>query len=265
MIVATMSLTGRSADLGQITLQGLNDWLISSELRTWWEATADLIQPWWRHTKYTPKMMVKLSDPAYPDFMVWVGRKSDRVVWEPYGEGIQIMHRNESLTPVDKELFELPAWASRPDVVDWAHGCNAGNARFSHEEIHGQVYFNHMWHLPLRVVVGVLVRDGKYLVGVRQGMFEFPGGRIESNESREQALRREWLEKTGLSIGVGRLLGSRLFPRQGRRPAHITAFEVYSFGELSPIAFDSIAWASLRELQASNLTPGTQWLTSSEP
>lgn len=57
------------------------------------------------------------------------------------------------------------------------------------------------------VAVGVLVRDdGSYLLGSRPegkpyaGYWEFPGGKLEENESVEQALYRELNEELGIQI-----------------------------------------------------------------
>ncbi len=59
------------------------------------------------------------------------------------------------------------------------------------------------------IVVGVIWKDGKILVGKRRqdqmlgGLWEFPGGKCEPNESLEEALKREVLEETGLNVKVG--------------------------------------------------------------
>jgi 8-oxo-dGTP diphosphatase len=57
-----------------------------------------------------------------------------------------------------------------------------------------------------KVGVGVfVVRDGKILVGQRQGshgagMWALPGGHLEMNESIEDCTEREVLEETGMTI-----------------------------------------------------------------
>lgn len=59
------------------------------------------------------------------------------------------------------------------------------------------------------VAVGILLRaDGALLLTTRPpgkvyaGYWEFPGGKLEADESVEQALRRELTEELGITIGV---------------------------------------------------------------
>jgi 8-oxo-dGTP diphosphatase len=58
----------------------------------------------------------------------------------------------------------------------------------------------------IRAVVGILRRDGKVLVAERpagkpySGYWEFPGGKIEENESGAHALKRELHEELGIDI-----------------------------------------------------------------
>jgi 8-oxo-dGTP diphosphatase len=60
---------------------------------------------------------------------------------------------------------------------------------------------------PVDVAVGVLVQpDGQFLLTSRPegkpyaGYWEFPGGKLEADESVEQALRRELIEELGIEI-----------------------------------------------------------------
>ena len=62
------------------------------------------------------------------------------------------------------------------------------------------------------VVTGILRKGGKILVGQRPvghtlaGHWEFPGGKIERNESPEVALARELQEELGIEAEVGKLM-----------------------------------------------------------
>lgn len=61
----------------------------------------------------------------------------------------------------------------------------------------------------IEVVAALTIREDSVLVAQRQkgefaGMWEFPGGKIESGESHEQALQREILEELNLPISVDR-------------------------------------------------------------
>lgn len=60
----------------------------------------------------------------------------------------------------------------------------------------------------IEVVAAVLVRQGKFLATQRgygefRGYWEFPGGKIEAGESREEALQREIWEELETDICVG--------------------------------------------------------------
>ncbi|MDB5352311.1 MAG: ADP-ribose pyrophosphatase [Planctomycetota bacterium] len=66
---------------------------------------------------------------------------------------------------------------------------------------------------PIRVSIALIGRGGEFLIRRRPhlpgspmpGLWEFPGGKCEENESPEQALVRECLEETGLMVRIREL------------------------------------------------------------
>jgi 8-oxo-dGTP diphosphatase len=121
----------------------------------------------------------------------------------------------------------------------------------------------------IEVAVGVLIRaDGAFLLTSRppgkvyEGYWEFPGGKVEPNETIEQALRRELLEEIGLGIGT-------VHPWRVERVDYPHALVRLNFckvfewsGELHMHEGQSFAWQNL-PVQVSPVLPGTvpvlQW------
>ena len=63
----------------------------------------------------------------------------------------------------------------------------------------------------IEVVAAVIHRNGTYFATQRgygefEGMWEFPGGKIEPGESRDAALKREIQEELGVDIAINEFL-----------------------------------------------------------
>ncbi len=64
----------------------------------------------------------------------------------------------------------------------------------------------------IRVVAAVVERGGCYLITQRRAtavlplLWEFPGGRVESGETDQQAVKRELLHRIGADVDVGKLI-----------------------------------------------------------
>ena len=61
-------------------------------------------------------------------------------------------------------------------------------------------------------VYGILIQDNKILLikksrGVYKGMFDLPGGSIEFGEKVEEALKREFIEETGITLNDYNFIG----------------------------------------------------------
>ncbi len=66
-------------------------------------------------------------------------------------------------------------------------------------------------HRPIRVGIGLVCREGRYLIRQRPevpgspmpGYWEFPGGKCEGDETPEEAARRECWEEAGMRVVAG--------------------------------------------------------------
>ncbi len=120
------------------------------------------------------------------------------------------------------------------------------------------------------VAVGVLVRtDGAFLLTSRptgkvyEGYWEFPGGKLELNESVEQALRRELQEELGITIGGAELWKTQMvdYPHALVRLHFCKVWQWQ--GDLQMREGQSFAWQQL-PVQVVPILPGTvpvlEWL-----
>lgn len=112
----------------------------------------------------------------------------------------------------------------------------------------------------LRVVVGALVKDGRVLLGhrrpdkqARPGLWDLPGGVVETGESELGALARELHEELGVRVSTDSAsLLARVHAGPADEPALLSAWIVGHWrgtpANLAPDEHDEIAWFRLAEL-----------------
>ena len=92
---------------------------------------------------------------------------------------------------------------------------------------------------------------GKHL----EGLWEFPGGKVESGETNEQCLTRELMEEFGINVLVGPFFGESVFD-YGHKTIRLLAYEAkYLSGNFGLNDHDKIGWVSPQELKALNWAP----------
>jgi len=113
-----------------------------------------------------------------------------------------------------------------------------------------------MKSLVVEVAAGLIFRDGKLLITQRHadahlgGLWEFPGGKREADETFEQCLVRELREELGVEVRAGELFESvtHAYPE---KTVHLEFFlcEIRK-GEPQPLGCAALRWVSLVELKS---------------
>ena len=107
---------------------------------------------------------------------------------------------------------------------------------------------------PVEVAAGVVFRDGKLLITQRRagdhlgGLWEFPGGKRECDETFETCLSRELREELGIEVEVGKLIDT-VFHRYPEKTVQLKFFRcAWRRHEARPLACEAVLWVSAEEL-----------------
>lgn len=107
---------------------------------------------------------------------------------------------------------------------------------------------------PIEVAAGLIFRSGKLLIAQRQtgahlgGLWEFPGGKLETGETFEQSLARELHEELGVEVSVDKLVETvtHAYPE---KTVHLKFFLCrLARGEPQPLGCAALRWVSRSEL-----------------
>ncbi|HEV8617747.1 MAG TPA: 8-oxo-dGTP diphosphatase MutT [Methylomirabilota bacterium] len=111
--------------------------------------------------------------------------------------------------------------------------------------------------MPLVVeVAAALVRDdaGRYLITQRrrgshlEGLWEFPGGKVEAGESPETALRRELTEELAATFSVGALVETIRWEYPDRTIVLCFYACQHQSGTIEPLEEQAMAWVEPERL-----------------
>jgi len=113
----------------------------------------------------------------------------------------------------------------------------------------------------VKVTAAMLVKDNKIIIAKRGPddklayKWEFPGGKIEINETPEQCLKREMKEEFDIDVSVGEYLGSSIY-HYDHISIELMAFRAsWDSGEIDLKDHDDFRWISLEQLTEFDFAP----------
>jgi len=120
----------------------------------------------------------------------------------------------------------------------------------------------------VEVAAGLVFRNGRLLITQRRptdhlgGLWEFPGGKREGEESFEACLERELAEELGIEVCVGKQVAT-VIHQYPEKKVHLKFFKCsWSRHEPRAIGCDAFAWVEMEHLAAYKFPPADCQLIS---
>jgi len=105
-----------------------------------------------------------------------------------------------------------------------------------------------------KVIASVITQNDKFLIAQRAKKdalyekWEFPGGKVENNESDHECLKRELMEEFGITATIGDYLCTSYFEHKGM-PMEMLAYYVHNYtGIFNLYDHKQIKWVTKQEL-----------------
>lgn len=117
------------------------------------------------------------------------------------------------------------------------------------------------------VVAAVIQNEeGKILIAQRNlkksqgGLWEFPGGKIEPNETKEEAIIREIKEEMDIDIEAKKFIGQKVFNYPDKE-INLIAIECKQIkGDIKLNEHEDIKWVNKNELRNFNFAPADKFI-----
>jgi 8-oxo-dGTP diphosphatase len=117
----------------------------------------------------------------------------------------------------------------------------------------------------IEVCAALLMQGDKLLLAKRKmhleqgGYWEFPGGKMEHQESPQQCLRRELREELGLDISIGNYFADSIYAYTGKT-IRLSAWWVHcenvpELDNLTLTDHSSVQWLTVNQLESVSLAP----------
>lgn len=113
----------------------------------------------------------------------------------------------------------------------------------------------------LKVVCGIIWKDDKVFIARRKpekfhgGLWEFPGGKVEANETEKESLIRELEEEMGMKVTVEKVFKT-VFYRYELFTLELISF-ICQFQEANFLLtdHDKFEWTNIHDIEHWNLAP----------
>ncbi len=113
----------------------------------------------------------------------------------------------------------------------------------------------------ITVTAAIIEKDGLILAARKReglhlgGYWEFPGGKLESNETPEQCLQRELKEEFSIRCEIGPLLGASIFDYGSKIVRLLGYHATHTGGSFKLTDHDKICWLAIDELSTVKWAP----------
>lgn len=113
----------------------------------------------------------------------------------------------------------------------------------------------------IMVSAAIIQKDGNILIAQRgrnksQGLkWEFPGGKLEDNETAEESLVREIKEELNIDIEVGERVGENIFEYPSGKIKLIAFYADWKSGDLKLLEHEKVKWVKASELKTFDFAP----------
>lgn len=105
-----------------------------------------------------------------------------------------------------------------------------------------------------KIAAAIIEQDGRIFIARRakddplQGLWEFPGGKLEEGETLEECLKRELFEELGIDAAIGKYFSSTTFTHK-ETVWELVFFKVTSYtGTITLYDHSEMAWVRPEEL-----------------
>ncbi|WDE98013.1 (deoxy)nucleoside triphosphate pyrophosphohydrolase [Lentisphaera profundi] len=113
----------------------------------------------------------------------------------------------------------------------------------------------------INVCAGIIRKNDKILICQRSeskfnGAWEFPGGKVEINESQEQALKRELEEELGIKAKIGHHFHTVYFKDSPTQQINLHSYIINSYtGQITCHVHAQYKWVSIDNIALHNYLP----------